>query len=344
MNKTDYVIAVLFILALIGAYSIYAPFILPFIVALLLSMATSNLYTIFIKITRSRFIGSFILSLIMSFLLFMPLFYIATIGSDYISKIDNKTALDIIENIEDRLKTIPMLSDWISENFKKDKIYGFVSSYTSTLQQLGSKGFGFLSNMFFVIIFYFIINLHGEKIYIIIESLLPIDEDKKDKMLYDISSIMEIVFYSTIVTAIFEGFLFAIMVQYFGFNGLLFGILFGLASLIPIVGGSLLWVPMSLYLWSLGDVDSAIFIGVYSVVVISIIADTFIKPIIIKLIKEKFLKKDVAINELLIFFSIFAGMGSYGFWGIILGPAVTSLLIAISKVYIEFYGDTNPHE
>jgi len=80
------------------------------------------------------------------------------------------------------------------------------------------------------------------------------------------------------------------------------------------------------------------------VVVISIIADTFIKPIIIKLIKEKFLKKDVAINELLIFFSIFAGMGSYGFWGIILGPAVTSLLIAISKVYIEFYGDTNPHE
>jgi predicted PurR-regulated permease PerM len=31
-------------------------------------------------------------------------------------------------------------------------------------------------------------------------------------------------------------------------------------------------------------------------------------------------------------------MSSYGFWGMILGPAITSFLIAISKVYIELYG------
>jgi len=41
---------------------------------------------------------------------------------------------------------------------------------------------------------------------------------------------------------------------------------------------------------------------------------------------------------MLIFFSILAGMSSYGFWGMILGPAITSFLIAISKVYIDLYG------
>jgi len=344
MNKTDYVIAVLFILALIGAYSIYAPFIMPFVVALLLSMATSNLYIAIVKVSGSRFIGTTTLSIVMSFLLFVPLFYVVTIGADYISKIDNDMALSVIANLENRLKEIPMIADWVEKNFQTSKILEIVQTYTSTLQQIGSSGFGFLKNMIFVILFYSIINLHGEKIHAIIESLLPIDEEKKDKMFYDVSSIMEIVFYSTIVTAIFEGLLFGVMINYFGFNGVLFGILFGLASLIPLIGGSILWIPLSLYLWSLGDVDTAIFIALYSIILISIIADTFIKPIIIKLIKEKFLKRDVAINEFLIFFSIFAGMGSYGFWGIILGPAVTSLLIAISKVYIEFYGDTNPHE
>jgi len=59
---------------------------------------------------------------------------------------------------------------------------------------------------------------------------------------------------------------------------------------------------------------------------------------IIKYIKDDVLHSPVKINELLIFFSILAGMSSYGFWGMILGPAITSFLIAISRVYIELYG------
>ena len=69
---------------------------------------------------------------------------------------------------------------------------------------------------------------------------------------------------------------------------------------------------------------------------ISIVADTFIKPIIIKVIKEDLLKSTIEINEIVIFFSILAGMSTYGFWGMILGPAITSFLIAITKVYIDY--------
>ncbi len=69
---------------------------------------------------------------------------------------------------------------------------------------------------------------------------------------------------------------------------------------------------------------------------ISIIADTFIKPVIIKVIKDNLLKSTIEINEIVIFFSIIAGMSTYGFWGMILGPAITSFLIAITKVYIDY--------
>ena len=149
---------------------------------------------------------------------------------------------------------------------------------------------------------------------------------------------MEIVFYSIIVTAIFEGLLFGIVISFFGFNGLLLGTIYGFASLIPFVGGAVVWMPVSLYAWSTINSNSALIIAVYSVLIISILADTFIKPMIIKYIKENVLHSPTQINELIIFFSILAGMSSYGFWGMILGPAITSFLIAISKIYVELYG------
>ena len=55
-----------------------------------------------------------------------------------------------------------------------------------------------------------------------------------------------------------------------------------------------------------------------------------------QVIKEDLLKSTIEINEIVIFFSILAGMSTYGFWGMILGPAITSFLIAITKIYIDY--------
>ncbi|MDD3592761.1 MAG: AI-2E family transporter, partial [Sulfurovum sp.] len=140
------------------------------------------------------------------------------------------------------------------------------------------------------------------------------------------------------------GVLFGAMASYYGFNGLLFGVIYGFASLIPVIGGAVVWVPVSLYAWTNIDGETALVIAIYSVIVISIIADTFIKPLIIKVIKENLLKSTIEINEIVIFFSILAGITTYGFWGMILGPAITSFLIAITKVYIDYNQEENLKE
>jgi predicted PurR-regulated permease PerM len=155
-------------------------------------------------------------------------------------------------------------------------------------------------------------------------------------MIKEVSATMEVVFYSIIVTAIFEGILFGLIMSYFGFNGLLFGVIYGFASLIPIIGGIVIWAPVSLYVWTKVDAQTAIVIASYSIIVISVIADTFIKPMIINFIKEDLLKSTVKINSIVIFFSILAGMSTHGFWGMILGPAITAFLIAITRIYLDY--------
>jgi predicted PurR-regulated permease PerM len=145
---------------------------------------------------------------------------------------------------------------------------------------------------------------------------------------------MSVVFYSIIINAMFQGILFGLAVSYMGYNGLLFGIMYGFASLIPVVGGVIMWLPFTLYEFSIGESSNAIFIALYTVIVISIIADTFVKPLIIKELNIRLLKEDDArMNELIIFFAIIAGLTTFGFWGMILGPAITAFFLTILKLF-----------
>lgn len=343
MRKTDSIIAILFALAVFGAYTIYKPFLLSMIVALLLTMATANMHQNFAKRIDSELLSAFLLTSLLFIILFVPIIYIATIGVQYLTELD----AEVITNTTIKLSTladgIPFVDEWVEENVNNEKILETIKTSTATITKAGSKGFGFVKNVFLVIVFYFILNLYGEQLFRVMRNLLPMRDEEGNKVLSEISSTMEIVFYSIIVTAIFEGILFGIMASFFGFNGLLFGMIYGFASLIPIVGGAVVWIPVALFAWNTLNANAAIFIAIYSIVVISIVADTFIKPMIIKYIKEDVLNSTVQINELLIFFSILAGMSSYGFWGMILGPAITSFLIAISRVYIDLYGH-NAHK
>ena len=338
MRKTDYIIAILFILALVGAYSIYQPFLLSITVALLLTMATANMHNNFTIKVSSEHISATFLTLMLFIILFVPIIYIATIGVQYLSSMDIDIVTKITHKIMNLVQDIPILDDWLKDNLSDEKILDTIKTATTALTKAGTKGFGFIKDIFFVIVFYFILNLNGEKLFNLMRNFLPMKDEEGNKILTEISSTMEIVFYSILVTAIFEGILFGTMAGFFGFDGLLLGIIYGFSSLIPIVGGAIVWIPVSLFAWSSINANAGIFIAVYSVVIISVIADTFIKPIIIKYIKDNVLKSSVKINELLIFFSILAGMSSYGFWGMILGPAITSFLIAISRIYIKLYG------
>jgi len=336
MTNKSLTITALFVLSLVGAYSIYKPFLLSIVVAILLSMATYNLTKKLIKYFNSRKLSAIITSLLLILILFAPIVYMATTGVGYISQLDVETINEVTSGIKTFTEKIPYVKEWSQIGLSDERIAGYIQESTSYMTTAGSAGLGFVKNMILVLVFYFIINFYGERFFDLIRALMPVSRMKSAKMIHEVSSTMEVVFYSIVVTAIFEGFLFGVMVSYFGFNGLLFGVIYGFASLIPIIGGAVVWIPVALYSWSNMDANTAIFITGYSIVVISIIADTFIKPVIIKVIKEDLLKSTIEINEIVIFFSIIAGMSTYGFWGMILGPAITSFLIAITKVYIDY--------
>ena len=336
MSKRSLMVTALFVLGLVGAYSVYKPFLLSLVVAMLLTMATFNLTKKLVEYTHSARISAGISTTLLTLLLFAPIVYMATIGVGYISQIDNAGIKDTIYTLKKFIEEVPFLQELSKQYLSDEQITFYIKESTSYVTLLGGAGLGFMKNMFFVVVFYFFINYYGNRFFDMILSLLPVSPTRGVRMIEEVSATMEVVFYSIIMTAIFEGFLFGIVMGALGFNGIFFGVVYGFASLIPVIGGIIVWAPVSLYAWTKIDTQTAIIIATYSIVMISIIADTFIKPIIIKVIKEDFLKSPIKINSMVIFFSILAGMSTYGFWGMIVGPAITSFLIAITKVYVEY--------
>jgi len=336
--KPQYFVAILFATSLYWMYLLYAPFLLGMIIAALLAISTSNIQNFFERLLKSKFLAALSSSFLLALLFFAPLGYFLVTLTLKLNTIEP----EIFRNIEITVRNFllsppeylhflkPYMND-ITQEVSVNSIAAYVLSLTGSI---GSLSAGYLKNSFLVIIFYFFAQYNGGFVLDLLKRVVQMSVEETTLLARELSSVMSVVFYSIIVNAMFQGVLFGIAISYMGYNGLLFGIMYGFASLIPVVGGALMWLPFMLYEFSMGNSANAIFIAAYTVVVISLIADTFIKPLIIKEINIRLLKEDDAkMNELIIFFAIIAGLTAFGFWGMILGPAITAFFLAILKLF-----------
>lgn len=336
--KPQYFVAILFATSLYWMYLLYAPFLLSITIAALLAVSTSNLQDLLYKLSKSRFAAALIASLLLAVLFFAPLGYFLAKLTIKLNSLDPQVFLGVEAYIKEFMANPPdylqFLKPYVTDVLKDIDVNYLTSKAISLTGTIGAFSAGFLKNAFLIIIFYFFAQYNGAFIVEFLKRVVQMSVEETTTLAKELSAVMSVVFYSIIVTAMFEGILFGVAVSFIGYNGLLFGIMYGFASLIPVVGGALMWLPFMLYEFSIGDSYNAVFIALYSIIVISVIADTFVKPLIIKEINNRLLKEDdTRVNELVIFFAIIAGLATFGFWGMILGPAITAFFLTILKLF-----------
>ncbi len=334
--KSQHFLIALFISAIFGIYILYKPFLLSISIAILLAISTLNIQKLFVKLTHSHFIAALLSSILLALLFFAPLSYFLTSITILLNNVD-PTNLDILyQKILLWISEIPpefeIVKSFLENLFSESTIKDSASKAVAIATTLGKNSAHFLKNAFLIIIFYFFVQYHGRHIFNFFKNAISISAEDITQLSYELSSVMSVVFYSIIATAMLEGALFGVLISYFGYNAILFGIMYGFASLLPVIGGVIMWLPFVIYEFALDHTMNAIYIALYSIIVISIIADTFIKPLIIKWINYGFVKTEEKMNEMLIFFAIIAGLTTFGFWGMILGPAITTFFLAILKL------------
>ena len=336
--KPQYFVAILFATSLYWMYLLYAPFLLGITIAALLAISTANIQNFFEKLYGSKFFAALSSSFLLAILFFVPLgYFLATLTIKL-----NSLEPEVFTNIEILIKNfitnppeyLLFLKPYAVDAMKDINISSIATQALSLTGNIGAFSAGYLKNAFLVIIFYFFAQYNGAFVVELLKRVVQMSVHETTTLVKELSSVMSVVFYSIIVNAMLQGVLFGVAISSIGYNGLLFGIMYGFASLIPVVGGVLMWLPFMLYEFSIGNNFNAAFIALYSIIAISVIADTFVKPLIIKEINKRLLKEDDAkMNELVIFFSIIAGLATFGFWGMILGPAITAFFLTILKLF-----------
>lgn len=336
--KPQYFVAILFASSLYWMYLLYAPFLLSMTIAALLAISTANIQKSLEKKFNSKLLAAFTSSFLLAVLFFAPLGYFLATITIKLKTLDPNIFTNIEVYITNFILNPPQyllfIKPYALDAINEMQISSLTSNALSYTGSIGAISAVFLKNAMLVIVFYFFAQYNGEYVVEFLKRVVQISVYEGTMLAKELSSVMSVVFYSIIINAMFQGVLFGVAISFMGYNGLLFGIMYGFASLIPVVGGVFMWMPFMIYEFSQDDHTSAIFIALYSIIVISVIADTFIKPWIIKEINERILKEDdTRMNELIIFFAIIAGLATFGFWGMILGPAITALFLTILKLF-----------
>lgn len=337
MSEHRFFLTAIFLAVLFAIVKLYEPFLMIIAIASLLAMATYTLNLKLYQFSRNRYLSAILSTIFLSVLLFGPIVYtLTTIGN-----IVNHFDFSMIDKVQSYLRAqeyrlpapLAFLQSPLDDFIDTFNIAQLSTNALSYLGSVGKNSAEFLKDMFLIVVFFFFALLNGKDLIDYFKSVMPIDASEVNFVFSEVTNVMSVVFYSILLSAIFQGALFGFIGAYFGYDGLLLGIFYGFASLIPIIGGVLMWAPLCALEVAHGNTVSAIVIAVYSIVVISIIADTFVKPLIIKYINNKMVKTPAVVNELLVFFAIFAGLTTFGFWGMILGPAITTLFISLLKLY-----------
>ncbi|HAN0584821.1 TPA: AI-2E family transporter [Campylobacter jejuni] len=330
----SFILVILFLLLYL-----FKSFLLVIIIASLMAVATSNINAKFLNLTKGhKFLASILTTTCMVLLFFAPFVYAMIELAKALKNFDINLVTQTLDYVKNYQFTLPESFNFLEPKIKEflasidlNSISKQILSYASSFTKSGAK---FLIDMVLICVFYFFANLYGTELVIYLKSIIPIDKKELDDVLSEVGNVMAVVLYSMVIVAIFQGALFGLITMFYGYDGILMGVIFAVSSLIPAIGGALIYVPVSLYEFASNNLNSALVIFIYSVIVISFIADTLIKPLIIKWINKKLVKTPTKINELLIFLAMIAGISTFGFWGIILGPAILTFFVSTLRMYV----------
>jgi predicted PurR-regulated permease PerM len=180
--------------------------------------------------------------------------------------------------------------------------------------------------MFFVIYYGFI---EGKNWSSQIKDLLPLTKERKDKMAIEIKGVIHAVIYGQISIALLQGILGGLGFFIVGIsNPVFWGFIMTILAFIPMTGTGFVWLPAGIIQLINGNILGGIFLLAYGFIIVSGI-DNLIRP---KIIAGK-----AKIHPVVALIGVLGGLKLFGFLGIIIGPLIAALFIAIGEFFYEDY-------
>lgn len=199
---------------------------------------------------------------------------------------------------------------------------GFIAGKLGTILRHAAVFFFDLSVTIFAM---FYLYRDGASMVNRLRELLPFEKAHRNQMLSDARNLIFASVTSSLVAAAAHGLLGGLAFAVTGIKTPIFwGVMMGFFSFIPLVGSSLIWIPVAVSLMVGGHVTRGLFLMVFCGAIVGIV-DNLIRPWLIS--------GRAQMSGLVVFISVLGGIAVFGLLGVVLGPMVAATAASMLDLY-----------
>jgi len=159
-----------------------------------------------------------------------------------------------------------------------------------------------------------------------LERVLPLDPQHTRALVAEFREVARTAFVGTIATGVAQGLLAGAGFAAAGVpQPLIWGVLAIIVSFVPVFGTALVWAPVAVWLLLEGRPVAAVFVIAWSLGIVMALSDYVIRPRLVGIQRRS--------HPLLTLLGLVGGIQVFGLAGLIVGPVVMSLFVAILRIY-----------
>lgn len=312
-------------------FRILQPFLFIFLTAFILSVFLNPLFTyMHRKLRLSKTISAVIAIFVSILVVSIPLSIIITLLISEMSDVLAFIQANVGTRNELTQAVYGYLNQWgiSTQNFEVEVNKYIVTSLrfvSTSLTSILSQTFGLILSGFLTLLVTFYFLIYKETIIHYVSSVNLLNQADTERLVSRANEVMTATIRGNLIVIAIQAVLGGVGFAVFGLSSpVLLGALYGFASLIPVVGITLVWLPGAAYFIVTGNLVSGI--GIASWCIISnLLMDNVISP--------KIVAGETRLHPLFILFGVLGGVQLFGLFGIILGPVI----IALSFIALEMY-------
>ncbi|HET6345526.1 MAG TPA: AI-2E family transporter [Myxococcota bacterium] len=160
-------------------------------------------------------------------------------------------------------------------------------------------------------------------------TLSPLQRPQTEELLTELRNVSSAALIGSAVTALLQGLVVALGFVFCSIpHAVFFGLITLIAAFVPVIGSALVWLPACVGLALTGRVGAGIALAAWCAVLV-FITDHAVKPLV--------LRGRVEMHMGLVFLGLLGGISMLGLIGIIAGPLVVAVFLALLRMYQRDY-------
>lgn len=298
------------------------------VLAGILTYTLFPIYQFLNRRTRTAGIAAGVVIVLALVVMILPTVYLVSELVDQVKGTYTTLQTDSLQQVGDYLNSLTnldvdfqeMLSSMLDQ--VRQSIVGLAPNILGSISELLLG----LFIMFFVMFYGF---REGQAFMTYLKELLPLEVGLKDSLFHEMRTVTQAVLYGQVLTAVIQGGLGGLGLLVAGVpNALFWGAIMMITAFVPLLGTPLIWVPAGVGLMMDGAMTRGIILLIYGATIVMNI-DNFLRP---RLVSGR-----SKVHPVLILIGVLGGLRVFGFIGMLIGPLVLAILVALIKFYEQNY-------